>query len=60
VTNKYKVKYDYILMFCILNILPGYSFAVEPSLLHKDLYNFYLRMMNMNKGDAGLKNIWMM
>lgn len=46
-------------MFCILNVLPGYSFAVEPSLISKGLYNFYFNNMNFDKGDAGLKNIWM-
>lgn len=46
-------------MFCLLNILPGYSFAVEPSLISKGLYSFYYINTNFDKGDAAMQNIWM-
>ena len=59
VKNKYKVKGDYTLLFCALNTLTGYCFAVEPSMISKGLYNFYATNLNMSKGDAGMKNIGM-
>ena len=51
--NKFgkKWKYDYLIYFNFFNVLTGYCYAVEPTLISPGLYTFYKYFANEAVGD---------
>ncbi len=53
-----KFKSDYILLFSLMNIITGYSYAVEPENNNPSINKFYSKFSNLDGADIDMVKMW--